>query len=373
MPIRSGVANFAPKGDAVAHTILAWQMQQGAHALVRAATTVDELAPESVLIRVAGCGVCHTDLGFFYEGVRPGRPLPLTLGHEIAGTVVATGAGAEGWLGRAVVVPAVLPCGTCALCRGGRGTICRAQVFFGSDIHGGFASHVVAPARGLCPVDTARLAAVGLELADLGVLADAISTPYQAIDRAEVGPGDLAIFVGAGGVGGFGVQIAKARGALVVAIDVDAERLSALGRHADLLLPSKGLDAKAVKGAIGELVTARRGPALGWKIFETSGHPAGQELAFALLNHGALLSIVGFTLDKVNVRLSNLMAFDAVARGNWGCTPERYPAALDLVLAGKVEVAPFIERRPMSRIQETFEDLRAHRLRRRPVLIPDFA
>jgi len=94
---------------------------------------------------------------------------------------------------------------------------------------------------------------------------------------------------------------------------------------------------------------------------------------FGLLGFGATLSIVGFTLERVNLRLANLMAFDAVAQGNWGCLPELYPAALALVLDGRVRLGPFIERRPMSRINETFRELHEGTLRRRPILIPDFA
>lgn len=109
-----------------------------------------------------------------------------------------------------------------------------------------------------------------------------------------------------------------------------------------------------------------------WKIFETSGTPAGQLTAFGLLTHGAVLMVVGFTLKPVEIRLSNLMAFDATARGTWACDPALYPAILDLVLDGKVKLTPFVERRPMRRIQETFDDLRAHKVARRPVLVPDF-
>jgi 6-hydroxycyclohex-1-ene-1-carbonyl-CoA dehydrogenase len=65
------------------------------------------------------------------------------------------------------------------------------------------------------------------------------------------------------------------------------------------------------------------------------------------------------------------MAFDAVAQGNWGCLPKHYPAVLELVLRGDVRVAPFIEKRSMDTINETFEELRAHRMKRRPVLIPE--
>ena len=68
-----------------------------------------------VVIEVAGGGVCHPDLGFYYDGVRVKSPLPLTLGHEISGRVAAAGAGAESWQGKAEIVPAVIPCGDCEL------------------------------------------------------------------------------------------------------------------------------------------------------------------------------------------------------------------------------------------------------------------
>ncbi|MDH3741366.1 MAG: alcohol dehydrogenase catalytic domain-containing protein, partial [Hyphomicrobiales bacterium] len=122
-----------------------------------------------VVVEVAGCGVCHTDLGYYYDGVRTNHDLPLALGHEISGTVVATGAGAESWLDQTVIVPAVIPCGECDECSRGKGTICPNQKMPGNDIQGGFASHVTVPAIGLCPVDVAKLAAAGLSLADVSV------------------------------------------------------------------------------------------------------------------------------------------------------------------------------------------------------------
>ena len=133
-----------------------------------------------VVVEVAGCGVCHTDLGFYYDGVRTNSELPLALGHEISGRVVAVGDGAGDWLNKAVIIPAVIPCGECDLCKRGKGTICRSQKMPGNDIQGGFASHIVIPTKGLCPVDEQRLAAAGLELADVSVVADAVTTPYQA-------------------------------------------------------------------------------------------------------------------------------------------------------------------------------------------------
>ena len=124
-------------------------------------------------------------------------------------------------------MPAVIPCGECALCRQGRGNVCRAQLMPGNDMDGGFAEYVRVPARGLCVVG--ERAGYGLD--ELSVIADAVTTPYQAIVRSGLGAGDLAVFVGAGGVGTYGVQIAAALGAHVIAIDVDADRLCTLTNY----------------------------------------------------------------------------------------------------------------------------------------------
>jgi 6-hydroxycyclohex-1-ene-1-carbonyl-CoA dehydrogenase len=328
-----------------------------------------------VLIQVAGCGVCHTDLGFYYDGVPMRSPLPLTLGHEVSGRVLEAGAGAQAWVGRDVVVPAVIPCGECDACRDGRGSICPRQIFPGNDLHGGFGTHLRVPARGLCPVpDLAdpRCNPGGLDLSALAVIADAVSTPYQAILRSELRAGEAAVFVGAGGVGSFGIQLAAGRDAAVVAIDVDAGRLARVAEHgAALTLRADELSFKELKGAVRAFCEERAIPTWRTKVFETSGTPAGQATAFGLLGHGGYLSVIGFTPQKVLLRLSNLMAFDAVAQGNWGCLPEHYPAIVELALDGTLALEPFIERRPLASINATFEELHAQGSPRRIVLIPE--
>jgi len=204
------------------------------------------------------------------------------------------------------------------------------------------------------------------------LFADAVSTPYQALLRAGVGEGDLVVFVGAGGVGGFGVQVAAALGASVVAVDIDAERLDLLADHgADLTLNSAELDFRELKGAVKAFAADHEVPSWRRKIFETSGSPAGQTTAFGLLTHGGYLGVVGYTPRKVEIRLSNLMALDATAQGNWGCLPEHYPAVLDLVLAGSVALEPFVEYRPMASINRSFADLHARRISRRLILLPE--
>ncbi len=334
---------------------------------------IDTLAPgaDEVVVEIAGCGVCHTDLGYYYDGVRTKHDLPLTLGHEISGHVVDTGANALWWIDRAVIVPAVIPCRHCDVCRRGKATICPNQKMPGNDIHGGFASHIVVPAHGLCEVDEHRLQSAGIELADLSVIADAVTTPYQAVVQAGVGKGDLVVVNGVGGVGGYAAQIATAFGASVVAVDVNDDKLAAIaGNGAALALNARKMPARDLKGAIANFAKERGLRQTEWIIFECSGTRTGQEAAFALLNPGATLCVVGFTMDKVEIRLSNLMAYHARAIGNWGCPPELYPQALELVLNGRVKVAPFVDKYPLSEINQVFEAAHAGALRRRAVLVP---
>lgn len=314
------------------------------------------------LVRVAACGLCHTDVSFLYGGVRPRAPLPLTLGHEILGEVLEADRRSE-LVGRQVVVPAVLPCGECDLCRAGRGNVCRNQQMPGNDFDGGFASHVLVPERYLVPLPPA------LEgRRDLAVVADAVSTAYQAIERAAVGPARSVVVVGAGGVGTFAIQCARHLGATVVAVDISPERLAAVAPWTDLELDAAALEPRAIRQAVVEHETAAGLPAHGRVVLECSGSAAGQETAFGLLTYDATLMVVGYTRDKIPLRLSNLMAFDARAIGNWGCLPEHYPHLLELIADGHLDLEPFVEEQPMSRLN----DLMVRHDGRRPVLIPDF-
>lgn len=348
-----------------------WMMTGKGEPLVPVAFEAGPPGPDEVVVEIAGCGVCHTDLGYYYDGVRTKHALPLTLGHEISGHVIAAGSNAVWWTDRAVIVPAVIPCGTCDACRRGKATICPNQKMPGNDIHGGFATHIVVPAHGLCAVDEARLNAVGIDLADLSVVADAVTTPYQAVTQAGVREGDLVVVNGVGGVGGYAAQIAHALGGVVVAVDVSADKLAAIaGQEADLTLNARELGPRELKAAIQAFAKERGLRQTEWIILECSGTRAGQETAFGLINHGATLCVVGFTMDKVEVRLSNLMAFHARAIGNWGCPPDLYPAALELVLNGRVKVTPFVEKHPLSEINRVFEAAHAGTLKRRAVLVP---
>ena len=345
-----------------------WLMTEPGAPLERAEFTIPEPAADEVVVRVVGCGVCHTDLGFLHGGVRTNHELPLALGHEIAGTVDSVGADCAEWAGKDVVIPAVLPCGDCELCDAGLETSCRNQKMPGNDFHGGFASHIVVPARWL--VDAGGLPE-DLDLADVSVLADAVTTPYQAMVRADVKEGDGVVLIGAGGIGSFGVQIAKAFGAKVVAVDIDDAKLARAAEFgADGTMNTRGMDTKEARKAVQNACKEAGLPRFATKVLEMSGTPQGQDLAWALMTFSGVVGIVGFCLDRVPVRLSNLMAFDATAFGNWGCRPQLYKPALDLIREGKVQVTPFVRRFPMDDINVVLDDSRAHKIPERPVLIP---
>jgi 6-hydroxycyclohex-1-ene-1-carbonyl-CoA dehydrogenase len=324
-----------------------------------------EPGPDGALVRVAGCGLCHTDVGFYTGTVRTRHPLPLVLGHEISGTAIAVPPEFEHLRDRPVLVPAVIPCGTCDLCRQGRENACVSQIMPGNDTDGGFASHVVVPARSLVPIDDLG----GLALHELAVVADAVTTPLQALRRACVSTGDLVVIVGIGGIGIYAVQIARAFGASVAAIDVlpsRRETASALG--ARWTFDPAASDGRAIKKQLvaeAGISTAR------WRILEMSGTARGQELAWALLPPAGTLGVIGFTMEKPDIRLSNLMALDATAFGSWGCSPRLYPAAIDLVTSGAVKVTPFIETHALAEGPALFDAaVRRHGNGRRPVLIP---
>jgi 6-hydroxycyclohex-1-ene-1-carbonyl-CoA dehydrogenase len=348
--------------------IFSWQMTALNADFQLVEKPVPQLEAHEALVKIAGCGVCHTDISFWHYGVKTKKELPLTLGHEISGKVIA---GPAEWIGKNVIIPAVLPCGECELCKKGRSNMCQKQLMPGNDFDGGFASHIKVPARFLCNVPDLLLTKYPLE--KLSVIADAISTPYQVIKKSELEAGDLAIVIGVGGVGIYAALIARIFGAKALALDIDDNKLEiAKNNGVDAVLNVKGMDIKTVKDNVREIAKGLGVSRYGWKIFEVSGTKPGQELGFNLITFTSTLSIVGFTLDRTEVRLSNLMAFDAKLIGTWGCKPELYPEVVDLIATGKLKIGDFIETFPLSKINEVFRNTLDHAYLKRSVLVPDF-
>jgi len=354
----------------VPNKIETWQMVEPGK-LERKSIDAPSLKPGEVMVEIAGCGVCHTDLGYFYDGVPTVNKPPLSLGHEISGTVIA---GEKDWVGKEVIIPAVMPCNNCPICAAGRGNRCLAQKMPGNsmDIYGGFSSHIVVPAEDLCLVPDRD----GVPLSHFAVIADAVTSPYQAAMRAEVKPGDLTIIVGAtGGLGVYATQICKALGAKeVIGIARSPEKLKrALDYGATHVISSVDKSPRDIRDEFRAYCKEKGVPSnYGWKIFEWTGTGEGQAIGLELLSFIGKLLICGFGMQKNEYSLSRLMAFDADILGSWGCLPEYYPEVLDLVLKGKIEVEPFIETRPMSQIQQAFEQAHKGGLLKRIILTPDF-
>ncbi len=183
--------------------------------------------PGEVLVRVRACGVgltvVHTQ-----EGRTPSAfplPLPLTLGHEVAGEVAGLGPGVTDLeVGQPVVAYFYLICGQCRNCLAGRESIClRHRGYVGRQINGGYAEYLVLPRLNAIAV------AAGVNWEAAAIATDAVATPIHVMrNRARVTAGDAVVVVGAGGgVGVHCVQVAKLFGASVIAVDRGAEKLRA--------------------------------------------------------------------------------------------------------------------------------------------------
>jgi 6-hydroxycyclohex-1-ene-1-carbonyl-CoA dehydrogenase len=329
------------------------------------------LGAGEALVKVAGCGVCHTDLSYFYDGVPTVNKPPMTLGHEIAGTVVA---GPDNLVGKNVIVPAVMPCNNCPICESGRGNRCLAQKMPGNSlgIYGGFSDYIPVPAGDLCIIEDLK----GVPLSHYAVVADAGTTPYQAAMRAELKEGDLAMVFGAtGGVGVYMVQTAKALGAkVVIGLGRDQAKLErSLNYGSDYVINLRDKDFAGVRDEFRAICKQAGVPHnVGWKIFEVTGAGPSQDTALGLLSFVGKLIVVGFGMAKNTYSISRLMAFDADIVGTWGCLPKYYHNVLKLVQDGKIQIEPFLETKPMSRIQEVFEQQHAGAFDKRQVLEPDF-
>ena len=328
-----------------------------------------ELDNGEVLVKVAGCGVCHTDLSYFYEGTPTVSSPPLTLGHEISGTVAA---GDERWIGKEVIIPAVMPCRQCVLCKIGKGNRCLNQKMPGNSlgIYGGFADYIPVPVIDLCEINDRK----GIGLPYFAALADAGTTPYQAARRAGLQYGDRAVIIGIrGGVGKFMGLIASAMGAgTIIGIDIKDDLEDALGMGADYIIDAKGKDAKTVSKEFKTLCKENGMPTYGWKIFEVSGALQGQNIGLSLVSFLSTMIVVGYNNKKVEYSISRLMAFEAEIKGTWGCLPEYYPYVLEMALQGKIPLDELVETRPMSTIIDTFEENHKNPPDKRVVLIPDF-
>lgn len=345
-----------------------WQMETPGK-MERVTIDVPRLQPGEVMVEIAGCGICRSDITAFYDGIA--AVTPRTLGHEISGIIVD---GDTRLVGKAVIIPAAMPCNNCPICKAGRGNRCLEAKIPGytMGIYGGNSSHIVVPSADLCYIDKTQ----GFPLSHLAVVADAVASAYQAAKRADVQRGDMAIVVGATGCAGvYATQLCAAMGAReVIGIARNQEKLKrALKFGATHVINSQNKTCEDIRNEFHAYCRIKGlPPQYGWKIFEWTGTAAGQEIALELLPFIGKLVVAGFGMQKIEFPLYRLMALEADVSGSWACLPEYYPKVLDMVLNGVIQIEPFIKTMPMSRIKEAYEETRKGSLAQRIVLTPDF-
>jgi len=316
--------------------------------------------PNQVRVKVAACGVCHTDLHYIDHGTPTFKTPPLVLGHEVSGTIDAlgsdvgngaggTGAGLE--LGDRVLLPAVLPCGYCRMCRLGRENICERSAMLGNTVDGGYAEHIVVPAKDVYPLPEE------IPLVEGSIIADALTTPYHAVvNRGRVQPGDWVAVVGCGGIGLNIVQVAVAMGARVIALDIADGKLewaTNLGAAATVNTSQTDRPDKAVRGLTG----AAGGVDVA---FEAVGKGATQELAVSCLRTGGRLVLVGYSPGTMALNAGRVMFRELDVVGSLGCRPVDYPRAIEMARQGKVKVRELVTHRfPLEAIGDAFDTLRA--------------
>lgn len=189
-----------------------------------------------VLVRVRACGVCYHDL--IARRGSLGGEVPMTLGHEIVGEVLALGPGVTGFaVGDRVATLQRMSCGACKHCLADRASLCKVdRRFFGEEIPGGYATHMVAPAHGLCPVPAA------LSWDEAATICCTTGTAIHVCrTQGRVKDGETVLVTGAsGGVGQKAVQLCRLAGAKVIAVTTSrakAATLEALGADHVVVAP----------------------------------------------------------------------------------------------------------------------------------------
>jgi (R,R)-butanediol dehydrogenase / meso-butanediol dehydrogenase / diacetyl reductase len=279
---------------------------------------------------VIRAGICGSDAAEFSRGPvvtplrtpnpRSGHHGPVILGHEFVGRVIGIGGDVDDrLLGQRVVPGAGVWCGTCAWCRQGRPNLCEQYFTLGLQAHGGMAEFVAAPARICVPVP-------GAVSDDGAAMAQPFALALHALDRARLSPDDTVWINGAGGIGGFLIAGAAARGCrTIIASDVAPQRL----RLATELGATHVVDASNVGTEVAEITTGGVDVAI-----EASGAPGTLDAVITATRRGGRVLVVGLpkqppVVDTADIALRELDLLGTVAH----ICDRNIPQALDILAA----------------------------------------
>jgi len=310
---------------------------------------VPDPGPGEALVKVAACGVCHTDLHYRQGAIND--DFPFLLGHEAAGTVEAVGEGATGVSpGDYVVLAWRAPCGQCRSCRRGRPWYCfdsrnatqPMTLEDGTPLSpalglGAFAEYTLVAAGQAVPVDpAARPEAAGL--IGCGVMAGF----GAAVNTGGVGRGDTVAVLGCGGVGDAAIAASALAGARrIIAVDVDSRKLEW----------ARGFGATdTVNASDTDPVEAIRGLTDGFGadvVIDAVGRPETYRQAFHARDHAGTLVQVGVPdpTMRVDLGLIDLFGRGGALKSSWygDCLPSRdFPMLIDLYLRGKLDLDGFV-------------------------------
>ena len=331
-------------------------------------TVVDCPTPRGseVLVRVACCGVCHSDLhlqdGYFELGggkrldITKDRALPFTLGHEIAGVIEAAGDGATGAaIGRRVAVYPWIGCGSCPACRAGQENLCSAHRHLGIAVDGGFATHVLVPH----PRYLLDYAPLSPDLA--GPLMCSGLTAYSALKRlagrAERGP---VLLVGLGGVGMMGLALARAlfrEPPLVADIDAAKRTAAIAAGAAQAFDPSDPQARKAVISATGGVLAA----------CDFVGSEKSLQFSTGVLGRGGKVVVTGLLGGNFSIAAAMIAIKAMTIEGTLTGTLAEARELIDLARTGKL-ASIRTHARPLDQAQTALDDLRAGRVVGRTIL-----
>ena len=287
-----------------------------------------------VLVRVAACGICGSDV-HGYDGSSGRRIPPIVMGHEAAGIVAAVGEGVTGHrVGDRVTFDSTVYCGECEFCRRGEVNLCDRRQVVGVSCGdyrraGAFAEYVTVPERILYRLPD------GLSFSDAAML-EAVSVAIHAVRVADMKGGETALVIGAGMIGLLILQAAKASGgARVFVTDVDASRLEmarSLGADAIIDSSRESLPARV------QQLTLTRGVDVA---LEAVGRPETVAAAIDCTRKGGTVALVGNISPEVTIPLQKVVTRQIRLQGSCASAGE-YPQAMEWMAEGKIKVAPLI-------------------------------
>jgi L-iditol 2-dehydrogenase len=293
-----------------------------------------EIAQDELLVKVAACGICGSDV-HGYDGSSGRRIPPLVMGHEAAGLVAATGADVTRFKsGDRVTFDSTVYCGACEFCVSGAVNLCDNRQVVGVSCAefrraGAFAEYVAVPERIVYPLpDT-------LSYTEAAML-EAVSVAIHAVAVTELTGGETALVVGAGMIGLLTLQAAKSAGCRTVYVaDVDETRLKLaanLGADATILASGSSMVDEVLR------LTGGRGVDV---VLEAVGRNETIAASIDAVRKGGTVTLIGNITPQVNLPLQKVVSRQIRLQGSCASSGE-YPQAIELVSSGRIKVAPLI-------------------------------